>query len=395
MSEKQHLEPGLLRSPLTRRDLLRRAGLVGVSVGIAPWLLAACGNDTDDGASPTPGEQPDGDISGDINYISWQGYDLQDSEDVMAWQQENGITFNPTFINTHDDIQARVPQAPGTYNLTAYYQGYWQLYRDLDVVSPLDRDLVPNYTSNFPVFQGANWWEADGDLYGVPFTWGSWVMVYNPDEMPEPTSYQDLLSPDLRNRIAILDDPNGAILVGALVLGYEPPNFTQDQLDSIIDFFRDVRENSRLIAPSMGDVATLFASGEVIACVNAVNTLEGLIKQQGANAAAVIPQEGSATYCDAFAIPPESEDRDTAHAWINNALTPEVQGWTGNYLAQGITRPEAVDLLDEGVRELFPYDDLEGWLAQAPMYSLPDEGDPDIVNFQGWLNAWAAFTAEG
>jgi spermidine/putrescine-binding protein len=373
-------------SRLSRRELLQRAGLVTVTIGIGPSLLAACGGGEEGQAS---------EIGGTVNFLTWQGYDLQGFEDLVTWQAENEITFNPTFINTHEDIQAKVTQSPGTYNVISYYEGYWDLYKQLNVLSPLDRELVPNYEKNFDVFKGAHWWESDGELWGVPFTWGSWVIGYNPDEMPAPTSYQDLLSPQLKGKLAIMDDPNCAMLVGGRALGYEPPDFTQEQVDSIIDFYREVRKNARTIAASMGDLSNLFTAGEVIAAIPVVNTLEGLIKQAGGSAASAVPSEGSATFCDAWAIPPETEDRDTAHAWINHSLTPEVQAYTATSLTQGITQPEAVELLDPAVREIFPYDDVDAWLAQAPLYSLPKEDDPSIVNFQGWLDAWAAFKAEG
>ena len=145
----------------------------------------------------------------------------------------------------------------------------------------------------------------------------------------------------------------------------------------------------------MGDVANLFTSGEVIACIPPVNTLEGLIKQAGGNAASAVPKEGSATFCDAWAIPPGTDDVETAYAWINHTLEPEVQAYTGDSLTQGITQPDAVPLLSAGTREIFPYDDIDAWLESAPLYSLPKEDDPNIVNFQGWLDAWAAFKAEG
>jgi spermidine/putrescine transport system substrate-binding protein len=379
-------------SGLTRRELLRRASEIGIGLGLGANLLAACGGEEERGGG---GEVPGGGTAGTINFLSWQGYDLQGFKPLVRWEKDNDITFRSTFINTHEDIQAKVTQSPGTYNLVTYYQGYWELYRNLNILSPLDPELVPNLEKNYPVFQDEHWWNSDGELWGVPFTWGSWVLVYNPDEMAKPSSWQDLLSPKLKDRVAIIDDPNCAMLVGGRVLGYELPNLTQNQVDNIIDFYRDVRKNARLIAPSMGDVANLFSSGEVIACIPPVNTLEGLIKQQGASAASAIPKEGSATFCDAWAIPPETEDVETAHAWIDHALTPDVQAYTGNSLAQGITQPGAVGRLDPTVAELFPYDDLDAWIEQAPLFSLPSENDPQVVNFQGWLNAWAAFKAEG
>ena len=371
---------------LTRRELLKRAGLVGVTIGIGPSLLAACGGGDDGGG---------GDVAGTINFLTWQGYDLQGAPELVAWQEENGVTFNATFINTHEDIQAKVTQSPGTYNIVSYYEGYSELYKQLEILSPLDRDLVPSYEKNYDVFKGAHWWESDGELWGVPFTWGSWVMVYNPDEMPEPSSWQDLLSPSLKGKIAILDDPNCAMLVGARVLGYEPPDLSPDQVSSIIDFYRAVRKNARTLAPSMGDAVNLFTSGEIVACIPPVNTLEGLIKQGGGNAKSAVQKEGSATFCDAWAIPPDTEDRETAHAWIEASMTPEVQAFCGTSLTQGITQPDAVELLDADTRAIFPYDDIDAWLEQAPLYALPKEGDPNVVNFQGWLDAWAAFKAEG
>jgi spermidine/putrescine transport system substrate-binding protein len=379
------------RNDLTRRELLGRAGVLGVALGIGSNLLAACGG----GEEQAGGGATGADIAGTLNFLSWQGYDLQAHKPLVRWQKQNSITFRSTFINTHEDIQAKVTQSPGTYNLITYYQGYWELYKKLNILSPLDPGLVPNLEKNYPVFQNAEWWNSDGELWGVPFTWGSWVLVYNPDEMSKPSSWQDLLSPKLKGRVAIIDDPNCAMLVGGRVLGYELPNLTKGEVADIIDFYREVRSNARLIAPSMGDVANLFTSGEVIACIPPVNTLEGLIKQQGGKAASAIPKEGSATFCDAWAIPPETSDVETAHAWINHVLTPGAQAYTGNSLAQGITQPGAINQLDPTVRELFPYDDLESWIEQAPLFSLPSEDDPNVVNFQGWLNAWAAFKAEG
>ena len=373
-------------SRLTRRDLLKRAGVVGVTLGIGPSLLAACGGGGGGGA---------GGIGGTINFLTWQGYDLQADKDLVKWEDDNGIKFNATFINTHEDIQAKVTQSPGTYNVITYYEGYWELYKKLNVLSPLDASKVPLYEKNYDVFKHQKWWESDGKLWGIPFTWGSWVMVYNPDQMPKPSSWQDLLSPKLKGKIAIIDDPNCAMLVGSKVLGYEPPDLTKDQVGSIIDFYREVRKSARTLAGSMGDVANLFTSGEVIACIPPVNTLEGLIKQAGGNAASAVPKEGSATFCDAWAIPPDTKDTESAYAWINHTLTPEVQAYAGDSLTQGITQPDAVPLLSAATREIFPYDNIDAWLESAPLYSLPKEDDPNVVNFQGWLDAWAAFKAEG
>ena len=71
-------------SRLTRRDLLKRAGVLGVTLGSGPSLLAACGGGGGGG----------GGIGGTINFLTWQGYDLQGDKDFAKWEDDNGVKFN-------------------------------------------------------------------------------------------------------------------------------------------------------------------------------------------------------------------------------------------------------------------------------------------------------------
>lgn len=379
-------------SALSRRQLLQRTGALGLTA-LTPGLLAACGGSTEPGA--TSGGRTSGGTT--LSFLSWQGYDLPDA--MQPWAKEQGYDFKPSFINTHDDIQAKVLQNdPGTYDIISYYQGYHSLYKELGVLSPLDRDKIPNYERNMVMFRGqpdgATWWESDDKLWGVPFNFGTWTLNYNREAMARPAKWTDLLASKFKNRIAILDDPNGAIVIGGLILGLPVPRLTQDDMDQIIDLFREFRKNARTIAPSPGDLINQFSSNEIIAVVPGYSVVTSLARDAGVPMDFVVPTEGSASFSDAWAIPPGSNSRDAAQAWINHTLKPDVQAHVAASLSAGTVQERAVAELKESVRALYPYDDLTGWFERAPLFDLPPQDEDGILNYAEWIDNWARFKSE-
>ena len=82
-------------SALSRRRLLQGAGAVVASVGVSPWLVET--------ASAVAAESK---VGGTIDFLSWQGYDSPKS--LGPWLKANGVKLKPTYIATHDDIQAKI-----------------------------------------------------------------------------------------------------------------------------------------------------------------------------------------------------------------------------------------------------------------------------------------------
>ena len=263
---------------LSRSDVLRRAGALGLSVGL--------------GSAFAPSAFASAEATQDIKMLTWQGYDVQ--KVMKPFQKAHDLSFHATFIGNHDDIQAKVTQDPSGYNLITYYEGYHDLYKQLDILSPIDPSKVPNLKNNYSQFKNKLWWNSDGKLWGVPWTWGSWTLNYNPAKMAAPTKWTDLLAPKFKGKIAILDDPNGAIVIGARILKLPIPNLTSKQLDSVIDLWRKFRANARTISPSPGDLVNLFASGEIVAVAPGYIAVTGLAAAQKVKLSQIIPSEGAA-----------------------------------------------------------------------------------------------------
>ena len=107
-----------------------------------------------------------------------------------------------------------------------------------------------------------------------------------------------------------------------------------------------------------------------------------------------VPKEGAATFCDAYMIPAEAPEADTAYAFINEAFTPEAQAAEATYLVQACVVPDAVDMLDPATKALYPYDDIEQLLTTtAPLEAIPAQVPSGYVNYQDWVKAWESVKA--
>ncbi|MDP9257358.1 MAG: twin-arginine translocation signal domain-containing protein, partial [Actinomycetota bacterium] len=146
-------------SALSRRRLLQGAGAVVASVGVSPWLVETA---TAFGAESK--------IGGTIDFLSWQGYDSPKS--LGPWLKANGVKLKPTYIASHDDIQAKILGLHGGkgYDIITYYHGYKQLYEQLKILTPLDEKKLPNLKGMLPFFKSnyRGFWVKNGVRTAVP-----------------------------------------------------------------------------------------------------------------------------------------------------------------------------------------------------------------------------------
>jgi spermidine/putrescine transport system substrate-binding protein len=383
-------------TPLDRRELLKR-GLVAVSIGAVPSFLAGCGGGGDGEeaatatatqAQGTPTVPP---ASGTIDFLSWEGYDIPDA--TKAWRKENGVEFKATYIGNHDDIQAKIAAGGGSYDLITYYQGYKPLYAELGILQPIDINKIPNIENEFPYFQSAvgNFWiDPDGTWTGVPWTWGSIGITWDDAKLPGGLkSWYDLLDPTLENKIGLPDDPVGSFTLAAHVLGYDPATVTQEQKQKIVDLLTRIVKQARSVAPSFGDMTTQLVNGDIVACWQGWAAMNSFAADAGTTTVkTIVPEEGSFSFCDLYAIPTTTDNADTVYSYLNNVLDPEVNAAAAEFLVAGVTVEGAVDFLDKTTKSLYPYDDLEGLLERAPFYNNPPVESDEFVTYQEWIDAW-------
>jgi spermidine/putrescine transport system substrate-binding protein len=380
---------------ISRRELMRRTLLGGAAIGLSPSLLSALEGTAAAATSAV--------ASGTINFFSWQGYDLLDEAVMKAWRKKNGVTIHSTYVNTHNDITAKFTAGggKGIYNLSTYEAGYGPFYVGLKIPQPLDMSKIPNFKNAAPLFKSGAvaklWWNFAGHQWAVPFTWGIQGINYASDKTKAPAHYRDLLKPEFKKKFGVTDDPVAAIVIGAHVTGVFRPDsrYTKAQLDKIIAFWKTLKANARLIVPSYGNMADLFASGEIVAATPGWAAVNSFAAAKGDKAVKhTAPAEGSASFCDAFFIPQGAKDTDAVYAYINQAFSLEAQAQEAETLVQAAVAPGAVKLMNAETRALYPYKDMVKVLTRtAPLETIPTNVPKGYATFDDWNKAWEKFKA--
>lgn len=335
--------------------------------------------------------------SGDLQIMAWEGFDL--NQELADWLKQNGVTVEFSAMGSQDDVTNKftVPNPP-PFDAAEYNQGYSELYIDvLKITKPLDTAKLPNYNKDnlFDVFYDKPTWYRNGTLYGVPYAWGLNSLVYNPAMMEKPTSYEDLLKPELKGKVAIVDDtlatwPIAARLAG---LGDKFPNVTKDEMKAIFDNFKKYRDQTRTISLTYGDVVSLFASGEIAALFCGWTGIPVETAKQNLKTEYVIPKEGAGTWCDAWFMPPSVDNPDTAYEFMNLAISPEIQAKVAARNSSGVVSSKAVDLLPAETKALFDYSDVPGIFKSSPLLGIPPLESAEFATYADWVAAWNEFKA--
>jgi spermidine/putrescine transport system substrate-binding protein len=369
---------------IDRRSFLKLTGIGVAAAGLGP-ALAACQPAATATVAPTKA------VGGRLDFLSWEGYDLPDC--MKAWQDAHGVTMSSTYIGDHSEIQAKLTTAQTTgYDLITYYQGYADLYRnEVKILQELDRSRIPNFEKLYEMFRTKDFWvDSSGKVWGTPFTWGAEGCNYNADKTSAPESWKDLLKPEFKDKLGMIDDMNGALIIAGRILGYgdQLPNLTPAQLQETKDLLLQFKSNARGIAASYGDLTDLLVSGEVIVTFPGWAAVNVWAQERGANVQHTMPAEGGFTFIDAFAIPAQADNYDTSIEWINEALSPQVQACAAAALSAGVVTPDAVQYLDEKTAQLYPYDKIEDVFTKAPVYSLPPRESDTYATYDDWLSMW-------
>ena len=177
-------------------------------------------------------------------------------------------------------------------------------------------------------------------------------------------------------------------------MGLDPGATPKAELQNVVDLASQFVAQCESISPSFGDMTTKLVAGDIVACYQGWAAMNSFAAADGVDTIKTnLPEEGSFTFADMYAIPAGADNVDTAHAWINKVLDPVINAEAAEYLVAGVTVDAAVDLLSEETKSLYPYDDLDGFLELAPLYNNPPVESDEFVTQTEWTDAWQEIKA--
>lgn len=296
---------------MTRREFLKFAGTLGLTVGTSS-LLAACGSQGDSGPV-------------NLTHFVWVGggQGVVPREVVPAYEAEHpGVTielYEGTNSVTYPKMVAAKEADPnkplinfGFFNVDATVKGT----KD-DMWVSMDPEKIPNM-NDVP----QKWWRPDNK--GI--TWGvsQLGLMYNKDLVTDPpTSWLDLLDPKYQGKVVMMDYPFDEFLVTvSRSLGGDEKN-DEEAWQRISEAAK--RGQFLAFGSSNEDVKGPIVRGEALIAPWFAGMVQSWVEEEGVPLAVTEPKEGYEAFPLFFQIVKGSTERQISIASdiINTYLSPE------------------------------------------------------------------------
>src|SRR3990172_8897486 len=184
-------------------------------------IAASCGDDTTATTAGGP-LQEIGTGEGALSIVAWAGYiERGDTDPAYDWvtqfEADTGCQVTVKVAGTSDEMVALMTESKDFDVVTASGDASLRLIAG-GTVQEINTSLIPSWDTVDSRLQDAPWHTVNGQHYGVPYQWGSNVLLYNTDVFPTaPTSwdvvFEQMTLPDGQSNQGRVEAYDGPIYI--------------------------------------------------------------------------------------------------------------------------------------------------------------------------------------
>jgi putative spermidine/putrescine transport system substrate-binding protein len=391
-----------------------------VLLAVSALIAASC---TQAAEQPQPeGMQPLTDVGegeGRVSIIAWAGYIERGETDpnydwVTRYEADTGCQVDVKTAGTSDEMVALMQEGSGFDLVTASGDASLRLIHG-DTVQPINTELIPSYGTVDERLQNAPWHTVDKDgngeaeHYGVPYQWGSDVLMYNTEVFPEPPDswnvvYEEMTLPDGKSNKGRVEAYDGSIAFASAAvylkahrpeLGIEDPYaLNRDQFDAALELARQQRD---LVFRYWHDAFIQiddFTNEGVVAATSWPFQVN-LLQAEGEPIGSVIPSEGATGWADTTMMHADAPHPNCAYMWMEWSLNQKVQGDLASWFGSVPSVPAACEgnelLGAEGcaTNGMENFDRIEFWKTPQSDCFDTDQAT-ECVPYHEWVTKYVA-----
>jgi len=334
--------------PLSRRQLIVRAGALGAAGLSLPSLLAACGGDDDDsssgseGTSPSGGSAPGGGGGNELFFENWPAY-IDPTEDgatgtVDRFIEATGIQMRYSeALNDNNEYFAKIQPVLGNGDKI-----------DPDIIAPTGwmaaRLIRLGWVDKLPLDQVANAanlradlrnpsWDPTGE-YSLPWQSGFAGLAYNIDATGrELTSVDDLFDPEFNGRVGALTEMRDTVGLILLSMGVDISQIsTFEEAAPAFEKLEQAKADGQFRRFHGNDYFDDLSNGNLAATIGWSGDVAG-IARDNPSVRFVFVETGVTIWADTMLMPKGAVNRDAAAQWMNFVYDPvqaaQITAWVG------------------------------------------------------------------
>lgn len=283
--------------------------------------------------------------TGELYLYIWSEY-IPD-EVIENFTKETGIKVHLSTYDSNEAMYAKIKLAGQGYDLIVPSSDYVSLMRRQDLLAPLDKSKLPNFTNLASKF--VNQPIDPENKYSVPYMWGSTSIAVNTGMLGNGAvnSIADLWKPEMAGRLLLPNEPREAFTLALKLLGYSLNETDPAHLEEAYQKLKQLIPGVHVFDSNSPKQALL--SGEV--SVGVVFNGEAYIaNQENPEISYIYPPEGFSLWMDSLCIPKDAKNIDEAHAFLNYLLRPDVAAIISTEMGYSTPNAKAMELIPENVK---------------------------------------------
>jgi len=330
-------------------------------------MLSACGGKSGSGApSGASSEGPSGAAASTgkvLNLFIWSDYLAPNT--LSDFEKQGGIKVHVAYFDTNETLETKLLAGSSGYDVVVPTASYFERQIKAGVYLPLDKSKLPNLKNMDPQLMARVAMHDPGNEHGVIYTWGTNGIGYNEkmvkELMPDAPldSWRLVFDPAVASKVAkcgisVLDSPAEMMRAVLSYLGRDPNSQKPEDLAvaettllKIRPYIRNINSSEYIEALANGDLCIAVGyNGDVLQARDRAREAN-----KGIEIKYVVPKEGSILWFDMLAIPKDAPDVDSAYAYLNYIMTPQVMADISDFKRYANANAAAQALVLPAVRE--------------------------------------------
>jgi putrescine transport system substrate-binding protein len=315
---------------------VRRSGVLALGCLLG---LSACGGHKSGSEAPAAGP----DTGKVLNLYIWSDYLAPDT--LSNFEAQTGIKVHVAYYDANETLETKLLAGSSGFDIVVPSASYFERQIKAGVYKTLDKSKLPNLKNMDPQLMARVAQHDPDNAHGIIYMWGTNGIGYNAKMvhalMPDAPldSWALVLDPAVASKVAkcgisILDSPAEMLRGVYSYLGKDPNSQSADDLAlaeatllKIRPYIRNINSSEYIEALANGDLCIAVGyNGDVMQARDRAHEAN-----KGVDIDYVVPKEGSILWFDMMAIPADAPDLESAYAFMNYIMTPQVSADISNF----------------------------------------------------------------
>jgi spermidine/putrescine-binding protein len=300
-----------------------------------------------------------------LNLLVWEGY--ADPSFVKGFEEQCKCKVSASYMGTSDELVSKLRGGSASnYDVISPSSDVATMIAAAGLAAPLDLAKIPTYNQLSPKLTNMPLVRVNGNVYGVPFTWGPNPLIYDASVFPQPPDRWSVLwDSKYRGKVSVWDELS-TVYMAAQILGYDKPdpnqiyNLNDQQLDAVKKKLLELKPNIRKMWATGGELTNLFQNHEIVLAMGwPLNTVE--LKKQKFPVGETIPRENTTGWIDHLMITAASENKNLAYQFLEYMVQAKTQKMVADVTNYVPANPQAGPLMTAEQRQGLHLDDVDNY----------------------------------